>query len=188
MQKLREQVNNCNKCLLGSMRINPVFGEGNSSAKVMFVGEAPGANEDATGKPFCGKAGKVLDELLLIAGLTREKIFICNVLKCRPPKNRNPQNLEIEACTPYLNCQINFIKPAIICCLGNFATAYIMNKFNIKSKIQGISKIHGTIFIAEAFYGKIKIIPLFHPAVLTYDSRKKPILDLDFQQLKYVPR
>jgi len=188
MQTLKIKVNNCRKCSLSATRVNPVFGEGSFLAKVMFIGEAPGANEDATGKPFCGKAGKVLDELLLVAGLDREKIFIGNILKCRPPNNRNPQNAEIDACTPYLDYQINFIKPTILCCLGNFATGYIMTKFNIKSKIQGISKIHGQTFIAEAAYGKIRIIPLFHPAVVTYDLRKKATLVCDFQQLKYVPK
>jgi uracil-DNA glycosylase len=174
--------------VLGTTRTNAVFGVGSLDAAVMFVGEAPGANEDKQGIPFCGAAGKVLDELLTVAGLKREDVFIGNILKCRPPGNRNPQNDEIVACTPYLDAQIAFIKPAVICCLGNFATGYVMNKFGLGEKVQGITKIHGSIFITDAAYGKIKVMPLFHPAVVTYDASKKPMLAQDFAILKNIPK
>ncbi|MBD3263825.1 MAG: uracil-DNA glycosylase [Candidatus Omnitrophica bacterium] len=170
------------------MRLNAVPGEGFLSARVMFIGEAPGASEDEKGIPFCGRAGSVLDELLPLAGLKREEVFIGNILKCRPPKNRNPQSSEIKTCTPYLNYQINYIKPAVLCCLGNFATAYIMKKFGLAAKIQGITKIHGKIFITDFSYGKVRIMPLFHPAVVTYDINKKSILARDFRQLKNIPK
>lgn len=188
IQKLNEEINQCRKCLLSNTRLHAVLGEGSFQARVMFIGEAPGASEDRTGRPFCGKAGKVLDELLQIAGLKREDVFIGNILKCRPPDNRNPQDKEINTCTPYLDRQIEFIKPSILCCLGNFSTGYIMKKFGLGMKVQGITKIHGNIFIADTSYGKIKLMPLFHPAVVTYDMNKKTILAKDFANLKNIPK
>jgi DNA polymerase len=172
IQKLNQEIHSCQKCPLGATRTNAVPGQGNLNAKVMFIGEAPGATEDAQGIPFCGKAGGVLDELLAIAGLKREEIFIGNILKCRPPNNRNPQEIEIKTCTPYLDRQIELIKPSVLCCLGNFSTAYIMRK----------------IFLSDVAYGKIKIMPLFHPAVVTYDMSKKSVLAEDFRLLKNIPK
>jgi DNA polymerase len=188
MQELSHRISGCTKCSLSATRTNAVFGVGSLDAKVMFIGEAPGANEDKYGVPFCGAAGKVLDELLAAAALKREEVFVGNILKCRPPENRNPQSDEIIACTPYLDAQIAFIKPAAICCLGNFATSYVMKKFGLANKMQGITKIHGSIFITDAAYGKIKIMPMFHPAVVTYDATKKPILAKDFAILKNIPK
>ena len=188
MQELKQSISECKKCLLAATRTNAVFGVGSLDAKVMFIGEAPGANEDKQGIPFCGAAGKVLDELLAVASLKREEVFIGNILKCRPPGNRNPQSNEIVACTPYLDAQIVFIKPAVICCLGNFASSYVMNKFGLADKVQGITKIHGSIFIADSGYGKIKIMPMFHPAVVAYDATKMSILARDFAILKNIPK
>ncbi len=188
MQELNQNISVCQKCALAATRTNVVFGVGSLDAKVMFIGEAPGANEDKQGIPFCGAAGKVLDELLAAAALKREEVFVGNILKCRPPGNRNPQSDEIIACTPYLDAQIAFIKPAVICCLGNFAVGYVMNKFGLANKVQGITKIHGSIFITDAAYGKIKIMPMFHPAVVTYDATKKTILAKDFAILKNIPK
>ncbi|MCP4652056.1 MAG: uracil-DNA glycosylase [Candidatus Omnitrophica bacterium] len=188
MGELNQQISTCSKCSLGLTRTNAVVGEGDLSASVMFIGEAPGANEDAQGRPFCGKAGAQLDELLGHAGLKREEVFIGNILKCRPPKNRNPQSDEIIACTPYLDQQIERIRPSIICCLGNFATSYILKKFGLEAKVQGITKIHGSVFIAPASYGRVKIMPMFHPAVITYDMNKKSILAKDFLHLKNIPK
>jgi len=152
--------------------------------KNMFVGEAPGFNEDLQGKPFVGKAGKIFDELLESGGITRSEVYITNILKCRPPGNRNPKEEEIKACTPYLNRQIEIIKPKIICCLGNFATSYIMKKFNLKSKIQGISKIHGKVFNISNLLGIRYIIPLYHPAVAVYNPEMKKVLIEDFAKIK----
>ncbi|MDD3295786.1 MAG: uracil-DNA glycosylase [Candidatus Omnitrophica bacterium] len=188
IQKLNQEIHSCQKCPLGATRTNAVPGQGNLNAKVMFIGEAPGATEDAQGIPFCGKAGGVLDELLAIAGLKREEIFIGNILKCRPPNNRNPQEIEIKTCTPYLDRQIELIKPSVLCCLGNFSTGYIMKKFSLGAKVQGITKIHGKIFLSDVAYGKIKIMPLFHPAVVTYDMSKKSVLAEDFRLLKNIPK
>lgn len=188
LEQLNAQIRECRLCPLGKTRTNAVPGEGNVRARVMFVGEAPGASEDKKGRPFCGRAGGVLDEMLEISGLNREDVFIGNILKCRPPDNRNPKDQEIEICTPYLDQQIECIKPAIICCLGNFSSQYVMRKFDLGAKVQGITKIHGNIFIAEASFGKIKILPIFHPAVVTYDINKKPLLAADFKVLKNIPK
>ncbi len=184
LKKLNKQIENCRKCRLYKTRKNAVPGEGDEKAKIMFIGEAPGFNEDKQGKPFVGQAGKIFDELLNSINLKREEIYITNILKCRPPGNRNPKEDEIKACSLYLNKQIEFIEPKIICCLGNFATTYILKKFGLKDKIEGISKIHGKIFDIKNLFGEIKIRPLYHPAVATYNGRMKDILKKDFSLLK----
>lgn len=186
LKKISIDILNCKRCSLWKERTNPVVGEGSLAAKIMFVGEAPGFNEDRTGHPFCGQAGKVLDELLGKVGIRREEIYITNILKCRPPKNRNPKEEEIKSCSSYLDRQIEIINPKIICCLGNFATSYIMKKFGLKDKIQGISKIHGQIFSYQSLFNSINIIPLYHPAVATYNPNMKAILKKDFEALKGV--
>ncbi len=184
LKKIKKEVLNCKKCPLYKERIKdgfyPVIGEGNHQTKIIFCGEAPGLQEAKTGRPFCGAAGKILDELLESVGIKREDVYISNLIKCRPPKNRNPQKEEIEACVPYLERQIKIIKPKVVCTLGNYSTAYIMEKYGLKEKIQGISKIRGKIFEAE----KIKIIPLYHPAVATYNPNMKEILKKDFKILE----
>jgi len=151
----------------------------------MFIGEAPGFNEDKQGKPFVGQAGKIFDELLESVNLKREEIYITNILKCRPPANRNPTSEEIKFCTPYLEKQIEIIKPKVICCLGNFATEFIMKRFSLNKELQSISRIHGKIFsISTLTQNNLKIIPLYHPAVATYDPYKIETLKKDFINLK----
>ena len=184
LQLLKEQILNCKKCDLYKTRTNPVIGEGSLNADILFIGEAPGFNEDKQGKPFVGQAGKIFDELLNFINLKREKIYITNILKCRPPNNRNPTQEEIKICSSYLNKQINVIKPKVICCLGNFATDYILKKFGLKDKIQGISKIHGKVFSVSSLSGLIKIIPIYHPAVVTYNPNMLKILKKDFEKIK----
>ena len=125
LEELKKEVILCQRCPLYKTRHLPVVGEGNHDAEVMFIGEAPGFNEDRTGHPFWGAAGKIFDELLTNIGLRREDVYICNVLKCRPPNNRNPKIEEIKACTPFLDRQIEIIQPKVICTLGNFSTKYI---------------------------------------------------------------
>ena len=127
-------------------------------------------NEAKTGRPFCGAAGKILDELLESAGIKREEIYITNILKCRPPENRNPESEEIKACALYLEKQIEIIKPKVICTLGNYSTKYILEKYGLGNQVQGISKIHGKIFKVKSLFENINIIPLYHPAVATYIS------------------
>jgi len=144
---MNEEIKNCKRCNLWKTRNNIVIGEGSLNADIMFIGEAPGYYEDKQGRPFVGKAGKILDELLNSVELKREEIYITNILKCRPPGNRDPLPEEIKACTPYLDRQIEIIKPKKICTLGNFATNYIFSSFGLKP--ESIGKIHGKVFKAR---------------------------------------
>jgi len=182
MEKITVSVENCKKCNLHKTRNKPVAGDGSFDAKILFVGEAPGRNEDLQGKPFVGKAGKILDELLESIGLHRGEVFIANILKCRPPNNRNPLKSEIEACTGYLDKQIRIIQPKIIAPLGNFAASYIFEKFGLRH--DKISNIHGKVFRTNTLFGSIRIIPLYHPAVATYNPNTKNILLEDFRVIK----
>ncbi len=184
LKSVKDDVVSCQKCPLFQTRINPVIGEGNHKAKIVFIGEAPGAQEDKEGRPFCGRAGKILDELLNSAGIKREDVYICNILKCRPPGNRDPKSEEIQACTIYLQRQIEAIKPEVICTLGNYATKYVLDKYGLKDKIEGISKIHGKIFEMSNLFGSLNVIPLYHPAVVTYNPNMKGLLEEDFKILK----
>ncbi|MCF7893624.1 MAG: uracil-DNA glycosylase [Candidatus Omnitrophica bacterium] len=186
LAKINLEIKSCQKCSLGSLATNYVPGEGNPDANLLFIGEAPGKNEDLSGKPFCGKAGRVLDELLKLSGHKRKDIYIANILKCRPPKNRNPKLEEIRLCTPYLIRQLKVIQPKIICCLGNFSSTFIMNKFNLSAKVQSIGKIHGKIFIPPNL-NSLKIVPLYHPASATYNPNMINILRKDFRMLKNIP-
>lgn len=182
MKELEEEIGNCKKCELWKNRNNPVIGEGSLDAKILFIGEGPGYWEDMKGRPFVGKSGKILDELLESIGLKREDVYIANIVKCRPPENRNPITEEIKACTPYLDRQIKIIQQKIIATLGNFATSYIFDKFGLEQK--SISVVHGKVFNVNTILGSIKIIPLFHPAVATYNPNKKDILLEDFKFLE----
>ncbi|MBU1121696.1 MAG: uracil-DNA glycosylase [Candidatus Omnitrophica bacterium] len=188
LDKIKQEVLSCQKCELGKTRINPVVGEGHLNSSILFIGEAPGANEDATGRPFCGKAGQVLDELLSVAGIERADVYIANILKCRPPKNRNPHSQEIQVCCEYLDKQIEVIKPKIICCLGNFAATYILTKYGFKDRVYGIGKIHGKIFFYRSPTIAVKIVPMYHPASVTYNINMMKILQKDFNMLKNIPR
>ncbi len=182
LAELKDEIINCKKCPLYKTRNMPVVGEGNENADVMLIGEAPGFNEDRTGHPFCGKSGEILDELLSSICLKREDVYITNVVKCRPPNNRNPTNEEIKACSPYLSRQIALIGPEAIGAMGNFATNFIFEHFNINEH-GGISKLHGRVFERNTLLGKIKIVPLYHPAVAVYNINMKDILKEDFKKL-----
>lgn len=162
----------------------PVFGEGSLDAKIMLIGESPGYHESLSGHPFCGAAGKVLDELLEYVGIKRGEIYITNLVKIRPPSNRDPTSGEIKAFAPYLERQIEIIKPKVICLLGRHSMKFLMERFGLKDEIQPISKIHGKTFEVKNLFQKIKIIPLYHPAVATYNPNMKQILKKDFQILK----
>jgi uracil-DNA glycosylase family 4 len=148
----------CTKCPLSEGRTSVVFGNGNADADLMFVGEAPGAEEDRQGVPFVGRAGKLLDELLSGIGMRREGVFVANVLKCRPPGNRDPQPEEIETCRPYLERQVELIEPRVIATLGNFATKLL------SGNPTGITKVRGTPQIRELGGRTVFLLPLFHPA------------------------
>jgi len=184
LRKIKEEIINCQKCPLFKTRIYPVVGEGNHKAKIIFIGEAPGANEDRTGRPFCGRAGEVLDKLLAGIGIRREDVYICNLLKCRPPGNRDPKPEEIEACSPYLMRQIKLINPQVICPLGRYSMKFLMEKFGLKNAIGPITKIHGKLFPVRTLFGEQKIIPLYHPAVVTYNINMMSVLEQDFRVLK----
>ena len=173
LDELRAQVAACHRCPLADGRTQTVFGVGSPEARVLIVGEAPGKNEDLRGEPFVGAAGKYLDELLAIAGLARGDVFIANVLKCRPPGNRDPRPEEIELCTPFLREQTRTIDPEFIVTLGNFST-----KFILKTEV-GITRLHGTLQQA----GRFKVFPTFHPAAALYDGKKREALENDFATL-----
>ena len=182
MKRLEEKIIKCRKCPLGELRTNAVPGSGSYESKVMFVGEGPGYWEDQKGLPFVGRAGKVLDELLESIGLTRDKVYITNIVKCRPPNNRDPTEEEIKACSPYLDMQIDLIRPKIIVPLGRHSMAYILRKFGFDP--EPISKIHGKTFEARTLFGKIVIMPIYHPAVALYRPQLKEELQQDFKKLK----
>lgn len=165
-------------------KVYPVIGEGNHHAKIMFIGEAPGKNEAETGRPFCGAAGRILDELLESIGIPRKEVYITNIVKDRPPMNRDPLPHEIEAYAPYLDRQIEIIQPQIIATLGRFSMVYIVNKFGLSAQLKSISQMHGRTLEAKTSYGIVKIIPLYHPAVAVYNGNMKEELKKDFEVLK----
>ena len=166
LQEIRDLMGNCQLCPLGQTRNNLVFGVGNPHARVMFVGEGPGSNEDLQGEPFVGAAGHKLDELLSYAGLTRKEVYIANVIKCRPPSNRNPRPEEIQACSPFLREQIRSIWPDVIVCLGNFASQFVLRTGAGVMSLRG--RLHQT--------GHFVVCPTFHPAACLYHQEWEPLL------------
>ena len=164
----------------------PVIGEGDHDAKIMFVGEAPGRNEAKTGRPFCGTAGKVLDELLEHVGIKRPDVYITNIVKDRPQENRDPTPKEIEIYGPFLDRQVEILQPKVICALGRYAMGYIMQKFGLGAQMEAISKMHGRAFDTKASYGPIKVVCLYHPCVAVYNPTRKPELKKDFEILKNI--
>jgi len=163
----------------------PVIGEGNHHATIMFVGEAPGRNEAKTGRPFVGAAGKILDQLLEGVGIDRKDVYITNIVKDRPPFNRDPLPEEIEVYGPFLDRQIAIIQPKVIATLGRFSMVYAMEKFNLQNVLRPISQMHGKTFAATTAYGEVTIIPLYHPAVTIYNNTTKDTLKKDFEVLKH---
>jgi len=176
LEDVYNEVLNCKKCALHKNRTNVVFGSGNDKAVVIFIGEAPGYYEDLKGKPFVGAAGKLLTKLLKSVDLSREQVYIANVIKCRPPNNRNPLSGEIDICKKYLYAQIDFINPQIICTLGNLATKLILKKN------AGITSIRGKLFRV----GGRLVLPIYHPAAALYTPSYLPSLEKDFVTMKKV--
>ncbi len=172
-EKLRQEVVKCRKCPLYKTRKNPVFGEGNPKAGLVFVGEAPGREEDLQGKPFVGRAGELLTRIIGAMKLTRKDVYICNILKCRPPENRNPLPSEIVACQDYLKAQLELINPKIICCMGKFACSVLLN-----SDLP-ITKLRGNFLD----YCGIKTMPTFHPAYLLRNPDAKRLVWEDMQKI-----
>jgi len=173
LKQLADKIKVCKKCRLSKKRINAVPGEGDSKAKLMFIGEAPGAKEDETGKPFIGMAGVFLDSLLKKYKIKRKNIFITSIVKCRPPDNRDPKQDEIKACKYFLNKQIKLIKPKIIVLLGDVVLRALLNE-------KKVSQFHGDIFIKN----KIKYIPTFHPAAGMRFPRIRKLMEDDFKIIK----
>lgn len=188
MREIKDEVLNLTESPLYEYRKQnnyfPVIGEGNHNAKIMFIGEAPGLNEAKTGRPFCGSAGKILDELLENVGIKREDIYVGNILKDRPQQNRDPLPAEIKIYGPFLNRQINIIQPKVIATLGRYSMDYIMRKFELETELLPIGQMHGKVFDAKAEYGDVKIAVLYHPAVAIYNNKTKDTLKEDFKVLK----
>jgi len=178
LKAVYEQARVCTKCpQLAAARTTVVFGAGNADADVMFVGEAPGANEDQQGLPFVGQAGKLLDRLLEEIGMARRDVWVCNVLKCRPPGNRDPQPSEIDACQDYLLRQVELIEPLVVCTLGNFATKLL------RADITGITRLHGRAEVRTIGPRAVRLYPLFHPAAALYTPRMLETLREDFARI-----
>ena len=175
LQELDASLYNCQRCKLAKLgRTKVVFGVGNPNATIMFVGEAPGFYEDQQGEPFVGAAGKLLNQLLESAGLSRSQVYIANVIKCRPPNNRDPEQDEVDTCKPFLLQQNELIKPKLVCTLGNWATQTILEK-----KV-GITKVKGSAIRLERFV----VFPLLHPAAALHQGNLLDTLREDFKKLK----
>jgi len=177
LDDLRREVEACTLCTLHETRTRAVFGEGHHGAELMFVGEAPGYHEDQQGRPFVGAAGKLLEELLASIGLTRKQVFIANVLKSRPPDNRDPRPEEIDACQPYLWRQIALIRPKVICTLGNFSTKLLSGDQT------GITRVHGKPRRIEIGGVSLYLYPIFHPAAALYTPAMLTTLKEDILRL-----
>jgi DNA polymerase len=172
------QAQSCTTCpQLASTRHTVVFGSGNADADLMFVGEAPGANEDKQGLPFVGQAGRLLDTLLEEIGLARADVFIANVLKCRPPGNRDPLPQEIDACQDYLFRQLELIEPRVVCTLGNFSTKLL------RGDPTGITRLHGREEVRRVGPRRVRLFPIYHPAAALYTPKMLDILREDFHRL-----
>jgi uracil-DNA glycosylase len=172
------QASECTRCpQLASTRRTVVFGSGNADADLMFVGEAPGAREDEQGLPFVGQAGKLLDQLLGELGLTRPEVWVCNVLKCRPPQNRDPLPQEIDACQDYLFRQLDLIRPRVVCTLGNFATKLL------RGDMTGITRLHGREEVRRIGPRVVRLYPLYHPAAALYTPSMVDTLRADFLRI-----
>jgi uracil-DNA glycosylase len=177
LKAVYEEARECVRCPLHRTRTQVVFGSGNADADVMFVGEAPGANEDRVGLPFVGQAGKLLDKLLAEIGIAREDVFIANTVKCRPPGNRDPQPNEIESCQTYLDRQVELIEPIMICTLGNFATKLL------RADTMGISRLHGQEEVRRIGSRAVRLYPLYHPAAALYTPSTLDALRADFHRI-----
>jgi uracil-DNA glycosylase len=177
LKAVYEQAKDCTRCPLHQTRTTVVFGSGNADADLMFVGEAPGANEDKQGLPFVGQAGKLLTKLLGEIGLDRGEVFICNTVKCRPPNNRDPHPNEIESCNEYLRRQVELIQPTVICTLGNFSTKLL------RADNTGISRLHGQAEIRTIGARAIRLYPLYHPAAALYTPSTLEVLRADFHRI-----
>ncbi len=173
LKAVREEMGDCQRCSLGGLRKNLVFGAGNPTAALVFVGEAPGADEDREGMPFVGRAGQLLTKIIEAMGLARQDVYICNILKCRPPGNRNPEATEIAACEPFLIRQLQAIAPRAICALGTFAAQTLLKKDIPITALRG--RFHT--------YAGLKVMPTYHPAYLLRNPSAKKMVWEDVQMI-----
>jgi len=185
LNKLKQKIIRELDCELKDSSSNLVFGKGNPDAQIFIIGEAPGKEEDLKGIPFVGRSGKIIDDLLVENNLSLDDVYVANILKYRPPKNRNPHMNEIKLHTPYLIEQIKIIHPKIICTLGNFSTRFVLSKFDTKkmNTIDGISKLHGKVLNLNIDGENYKVVPLYHPAATLYRPKLKGVLSADFQNI-----
>jgi uracil-DNA glycosylase len=187
LRALRDKVLNLTESTLYQFRVDnnyfPVIGMGSHEAKVMFIGEAPGENEAKTGKPFVGASGKLLDQLLESIQLKRDDVYITNIVKDRPPENRDPTKAEIALYAPFLQEQINIIQPNVVATLGRFSMEFVLTLFNAPQKTQKISALHGKPVECTTPYGSVTVVPLFHPATALYNPNSRQTLFDDFKAL-----
>jgi DNA polymerase len=181
MDKVAQEIFECDRCGLTADCTNKVIGEGNIDSDIVLVGEAPGKKEDETGRPFVGTAGRLLDELMETANIDRDDVFITNILKCRPPGNRKPYVGEIEACLSHLIDQLNIIKPGVITTMGNVATNVFFIRYDIEKR--NMSEVHGKNYKIETRWGKSTLIPIYHPAAAVYNRNLKPELEKDMKKI-----
>ncbi len=174
LETIREDLGDCQRCQLAQTRTHIVYGSGSPDARLVFVGEAPGSDEDRQGLPFVGRAGQLLTRIIESIGLKRDDVYICNVLKCRPPGNRNPEPVEVDACSPFLRRQIAAIQPKIVCCLGTFAAQTVMSM-----KVP-ISRLRGEFHEIDG----IRYIATFHPAYLLRNAEKKREVWEDMKKIR----
>ncbi len=184
--RLVEEIMMCRKCPLHETRTRPVPGEGSLDAEIMFVGEAPGRREDETGRPFVGAAGRLLSELLGSIGLRREDVFITNIVKCRPPGNRDPREEEIAACSPYLIRQIRLIKPRIIVALGRHSGRFLFTQAGLRWA--PLSAIHGKTYTVTIAGVTARLVATYHPAAALYNPRLRGVLEEDFKKIQSLLR
>ena len=198
LKRVRDDIVNCHACELYKSRKLPVIGNGSHDAEIMFIGEAPGEEEDRTGSPFVGIAGQVFNKLLTEIGIRRSDVYVCNIIKCHPPKNRDPKTEEKSACLSFLTRQIEAISPKLIVCLGRHAAAVVLPLFGLEKKVASMSIMHGKVFEPDGLFksmairtgalsmSDIKFIVMYHPASVLYNQAVSKQLKNDFQVLKSI--
>ncbi|MCS7103382.1 MAG: type-4 uracil-DNA glycosylase [Candidatus Korarchaeum sp.] len=182
LEEIAEKIRRCEKCPLYISRKKAVPGEGSEKARLMFVGEAPGRSEDEMGRPFVGAAGRLLDELLSSIGLKRQDVFITNLVKCRPPDNRDPRFEEIEACLPYLIEQVSVVDPEVLIALGRHSAGVLLGRIGEVS----IMRVRGRLHEVEVFGRIRKVMPTLHPAAALYNPKLRSLIEEDFEELRRV--
>ncbi len=188
LKKIRDEVIVLKESPLYAYRVEnkyfPVIGEGSHDAKIIFVGEAPGLNEAKTARPFCGASGKFLDELLASIGIDRRSVYVTNLVKDRPPENRDPEPPEIALYGPFLDRQIEIIQPKVIATLGRHSMKYVFEKYGLSTALASVSKIHGNAYTGKAPYGAVTVIALYHPAAALYNGSLRDVMKEDFKAIK----